>query len=47
MHLRSVNIEGLGCFFLSAQSKGEPRIQVVDRVTMMKHRTRQYNGKVR
>ena len=23
MHLRSVNIEGLGCFFLSAQSKGE------------------------
>ena len=23
MHFRSVNIEGLGCFFLSAQSKGE------------------------
>ena len=23
MHLRSVNIEGLGCFLLSAQSKGE------------------------
>ena len=23
MHLRSVNIEGLGCFFLSDKSKGE------------------------
>ncbi len=47
MHLRSVNIEGLGCFFLSAQSKGETPNPGVDRVTMMKHRTRQYNGKVR
>ena len=47
MHLRSVNIEGLGVFSCLPKVKVKPRIQVVDRMTMMKHRTRQYNGKVR